>query len=288
MNNISRVDNLETEGIDTIKLYWGEVIRATDARDSFVDWSILVSSNKLFALHNSFFLIQQFSGTVIISHNGFEEQLLSGDFILLDPFKALDVSILSDSSCFLRTPVPKFQLLDTIACDIGRVVKNHSLKARVLHSSLQYHQEYQLDSEFIAGLTQLVFSGDGVDSSTIGVMDYQDHRYSKILQIIQQNILNQEFNLEALAHLVKLSRRQLQRDFSAHNTSFTTVLTEYRLNLAKEKFHMAISSGTMPNITKVAHESGFGDISNFNRVFKKHFDQSPSEYLLLLKSNGQD
>ena len=32
------------------------------------------------------------------------------------------------------------------------------------------------------------------------------------------------------------------------------------------------------NIAQVAHESGFGDISYFNRAFRRHFGARPSDF----------
>jgi AraC-like DNA-binding protein len=32
------------------------------------------------------------------------------------------------------------------------------------------------------------------------------------------------------------------------------------------------------NIQQIAHENGFGDISNFNRVFRRRFQATPSDF----------
>jgi AraC-like DNA-binding protein len=32
------------------------------------------------------------------------------------------------------------------------------------------------------------------------------------------------------------------------------------------------------NIAQIAHESGFGDVSYFNRAFRRHFGAKPSDF----------
>jgi AraC-like DNA-binding protein len=32
------------------------------------------------------------------------------------------------------------------------------------------------------------------------------------------------------------------------------------------------------NIAQIAHENGFGDLSSFNRVFRRHFGATPSDF----------
>lgn len=51
-------------------------------------------------------------------------------------------------------------------------------------------------------------------------------------------------------------------------------LTEYRLEKAKEK--MKSGNGT---IKEISYMVGFSDPNYFSRIFKKHTDLSPSEFI---------
>jgi AraC-like DNA-binding protein len=51
------------------------------------------------------------------------------------------------------------------------------------------------------------------------------------------------------------------------------LITEYRLNQA-----VKLLQNTSVNITDVAYQAGFGDLSHFYRVFKKEFSKAPSQY----------
>lgn len=90
------------------------------------------------------------------------------------------------------------------------------------------------------------------------------------------SILHREVSLGDVAGRHRLSPRYIRMLFEAEGTSFTEFVREERLKRARSKLlshrfdHLRIS--------EIAYEVGFNDLSYFNRVFRRRFGQSPSEF----------
>jgi AraC-like DNA-binding protein len=85
----------------------------------------------------------------------------------------------------------------------------------------------------------------------------------------------QELGVASVARANGLSPRQLQRLFEATGTTFSEFLLHQRLQsvyailIDPEHEHRSVSD--------IAMASGFGDVSYFNRTFRKQYAKSPSE-----------
>src|SRR5262249_49929773 len=95
---------------------------------------------------------------------------------------------------------------------------------------------------------------------------------SDILRALGRSDLSRE--LIAARHGV--SPRYVRKLFERDGSSFSTfVLTErlamaHRMLIDRRHAHL--------NIAHIAHESGFGDVSYFNRAFRRHFGATPSDF----------
>src|SRR5438477_31402 len=73
-----------------------------------------------------------------------------------------------------------------------------------------------------------------------------------------------------------ISPRYVRKLFEQDGTSFTHFLLSERLTrvsrLLRDPRHAHLT------IAQVAHVSGFNDISYFNRVFRRHFGATPSDF----------
>jgi len=78
----------------------------------------------------------------------------------------------------------------------------------------------------------------------------------------------------ALANRVGVSLRTLQGDFSVLGTTVNSLIRMRRLYYARDQLSL-VRNGTDTTIAEVAYNSGFNDISYFNRCFKKIFSCSP-------------
>lgn len=82
------------------------------------------------------------------------------------------------------------------------------------------------------------------------------------------------FTLEDVAKEIGCHPVTLSKEFSASaGMSFSAYLTLRKCFYAKNLLEQ-----TSMAVTDIALESGFGSLRNFNRVFKKHFYKTPTEY----------
>ena len=94
-----------------------------------------------------------------------------------------------------------------------------------------------------------------------------------VLQFIQEHYQN-PVTIQELAELCHFSEYHFMRFFKRHmNMTCIEYLNQYRLEMASRQL-----AGTELPITSIALESGFNNISYFNRVFKKKFGITPKEY----------
>jgi AraC-like DNA-binding protein len=84
-----------------------------------------------------------------------------------------------------------------------------------------------------------------------------------------------------LAELLKLSLYRASHAIQqACGASFTDLLVQARLRTAA-----ALLRHTRRSVLDVAHESGFSDVSNFHRLFKKQFNTTPLQYRATMENN---
>lgn len=95
----------------------------------------------------------------------------------------------------------------------------------------------------------------------------------KAIQYINEN-LTKKFTLEELAEISCFSRTY----FSALFKELNGVSPWDYINIKRVERAKALLSGTDCTVLSAANECGFGNLSNFNRIFKKITGKTPSEY----------
>ena len=105
--------------------------------------------------------------------------------------------------------------------------------------------------------------------------DDGDEFIDRLHRIIRKNIPNTEFNIDAIASEMGLSRSAFYKKVKGQ-TGFAPVdlIKEFRLSYAVE-----LLQTTNLSITEVAFRSGFADSSYFGKCFRKRYGLSPREYL---------
>jgi AraC-like DNA-binding protein len=92
---------------------------------------------------------------------------------------------------------------------------------------------------------------------------------------IAENIGQANHALAAVAARHGLSRRSLQALFEADGTTFTDFVLNQRLDRAREMLASPRFAGQ--SISAIAFAVGFGDLSYFNRAFRRRFGTTPSD-----------
>ena len=94
-----------------------------------------------------------------------------------------------------------------------------------------------------------------------------------VLQFIQDHY-QKGITVQELADLCHFSEYHFMRFFKRHmNMTSIEYLNQYRLEMASRQL-----AETNLSVTSIALESGFNNISYFNRVFKRKFGVTPMEY----------
>ena len=97
----------------------------------------------------------------------------------------------------------------------------------------------------------------------------------RLHRIIRQNISNGDFNIDAIAAEMGLSRSAFYKKVKGQ-TGFAPIdlIKEFRLSHAAQ-----LLQTTTLSITEVAYRSGFKDASYFGKCFRKRYGQSPREFV---------
>jgi AraC-like DNA-binding protein len=102
-------------------------------------------------------------------------------------------------------------------------------------------------------------------------------RLAAALDYIASHFSNPDLSLTMAAQSLRISPRYLQRLLESAGTTFTAHVTELRL---KQAFMMltAQRQGKV-RISDIALQSGFSDVSYFNRLFRSRFGGTPSDVM---------
>ncbi|HEX4557136.1 MAG TPA: helix-turn-helix transcriptional regulator [Xanthobacteraceae bacterium] len=99
-------------------------------------------------------------------------------------------------------------------------------------------------------------------------------RLQAILAEIAAGFADPEFSLVDVARKLAISPRYLQHVLQDTGRSFTARITELRLNKARA----LLARESRRKIVDIAYDCGFGDVSHFNRRFRRRFGAAPSKF----------
>lgn len=98
-------------------------------------------------------------------------------------------------------------------------------------------------------------------------------RIKILLQKIEKDY-REDLTVEEMAKTLGFSQSHFMKFFKANmGKSFVQYLNDYRLTRAARFLAM-----TSRDVLEIAIDSGFSNISYFNRLFKKKFHMTPMEY----------
>jgi AraC-like DNA-binding protein len=100
-------------------------------------------------------------------------------------------------------------------------------------------------------------------------------RLQAIQADIAANVADPDLSVAALARRHGISPRMIRTLFSREDTTFTDFLLERRLARVHRLLLMPNFSGR--TVSSIAFDSGFGDISYFNKAFRRRYGATPSD-----------
>ena len=99
-------------------------------------------------------------------------------------------------------------------------------------------------------------------------------RLQAILAEIAVGFADPDLSLVDVAKKLAISPRYVQVVLHDTGRSFTERITELRLNKARA----LLARDDTPKIVDIAYDCGFGDVSHFNRCFRRRFGAAPGKF----------
>jgi AraC-like DNA-binding protein len=188
---------------------------------------------------------------------------------------------------FFKTPEMShiYALFDKAKCGL-KFLNISSTIVNELQNMLEL-KGFEKTMSFINILNKLSIHEDIKELSSLGFINSfkasKSDTQDKVQAYIFKNF-NKKISLEEAANIAHMNTAAFSRFFKRVNKkTFSRYITEIRIGYAckllmEDKF----------NIAAICYESGFNNLSNFNRQFKTIMNCSPSSYLLKRRSNHED
>jgi len=102
----------------------------------------------------------------------------------------------------------------------------------------------------------------------------RDQRIQALKAEVEQRLGSPDLSLDTVAQAQRISSRQIQAMFQAEGETFSGFVLARRLDRAMQR----LTDGADPRpVGAIAFDVGFGDLSYFNRTFRRRFGLTPSQ-----------
>ena len=141
-------------------------------------------------------------------------------------------------------------------------------------------------SDHIVDLAALALGARGDSAETARQRGGKAARLSAIRSDILSTLGRSDLSTELIAARHGISPRWVRKLFEEDGSSFSSFVLSQRVVMAHR---MLIDRRYAHfNITQIAHECGFGDVSYFNRAFRRHFGAKPSDFRQMARQAWQE
>lgn len=103
-----------------------------------------------------------------------------------------------------------------------------------------------------------------------------DRRLKDVLRFIDIHLSDPKLSVTLVAKGCGISPRYISFLLQLHGVSFSTLVWERRLDLARSR--LLSSKAEVMSISEIAYSAGFKSGAHFSRMFKRRFEVSPSAY----------
>jgi AraC-like DNA-binding protein len=226
------------------------------------------------------------AGHSVAQQCGSEFVVRAGDAIVLTPGTGEFRIARSTPARFVGLRVPRHEIAPTQAAggdQAARVVPKTHPALQLLSGYLQIvlsdgamPSSPGLAPTIAKHLHELVALSLGLESPAVergaGV---RAARLAAIKADIEANLADTGLTVSAVAARHGVSTRYVHLLFELEGTTFTRFVLRHRLDRAYQRLRDPRFAGR--SISTIAYDVGFGDLSYFNRTFRRRYDASPSE-----------
>jgi len=226
------------------------------------------------------------SGTIGVTGRGRDLLLGPGDAVLASAEDATTFERFVAGDCFsLRVPrrvlAPVIMDVDDV---VMRVISDRQTEIRVLvdyatslvrEHALATPALRELGAGHLHDLLALVLDPTDDVRESVGRHGAKAVRLRKAKFLIVNNCCRQDLSVAGVAQELGVTPRYLQRLFEADGRTFSSFLIEQRLKRAHRMLREPEFSGRP--VGSIAYDVGFGDLSYFNRCFRRAYRATPSD-----------
>jgi AraC-like DNA-binding protein len=235
---------------------------------------------------DDFVLTMITSGHVSASQRGREIELGPGQAVLMTAAEACDMVATPSPSRFFGLRLPRKSLTSLGSDPEDMMMRALSANTEAVRLLAFYVRElddgYQLATPELIGavvthLTDLGALIIGANRDGTAIAEDRGLAVARLAAVkadISRN-LGFDLTLPAVAARLKLTPHHVQRLFEHGGSTFSGFVLDQRLARA----HRLLTDPRRIDSTigAIAFESGFGDLSYFNRTFRRHYGATPSE-----------
>jgi AraC-like DNA-binding protein len=226
------------------------------------------------------------SAAAMVSHRGRELSPIAGDAVLLSTADVMRIDLASGSQGpmvrlsrrRLAPLVPGLE--DAFMRPVPRDTEALQLLTRYLRlfddqQSLATPELRSLVVNHVYDLVALALGPTRDAAATANGRGVRAARLHAIKTEILDSLNRHEFSLAGLAARHRITPRHVQMLFESDGTTFSRFLLDQRLARA----HRMLSDPQLAEqtISTIAYEVGFGDLSHFNRAFRRRYGETPSD-----------
>ena len=226
------------------------------------------------------------AGIATTSQFGTELSCGVGDACLLSPADPCTASLHTEGR-FLTLALPRRDiaaLVPDFAAAFGHPIASDNAALRLLvryldgvfaGDELTNLEVARSLSTHIVDLAALALGARGENAELARLRGGKVARLRAIRSDILQELGREDLSTELIAARHGISPRDVRKLFEHDGASFSAFVLAERL--AKVQRMLGDRRYAHLNIAQIVHESGFGDVSYFNRVFRRRFGATPSD-----------
>jgi AraC-like DNA-binding protein len=173
-----------------------------------------------------------------------------------------------------------------------RLIPNDSDTLRLLTHYLQMLREESLNLQtpelrnlvatHVQDLVAMAIGANRDGTAIAGERGMRAARFAAIKDDILESIGRRNLTISSVAARHHVTPRSIQMLFESDGTTFSEFVLDNRLARAHRMLRDSRSTGR--TISSIAYETGFGDLSYFNRTFRRRFGATPSD----IRADGND